>query len=200
MPRLRPARALVPLTLAATTVMTAPAALAHDSLVSTNPVAGSTLEAAPQTLQLRFAEPALNLGNQIMITAPDGTTAARTPTVADTVVSAPLTATKPGLYRVQWRVTSADGHPVSGTFQFTVGGSGNSSAATTSSTSATTTDGAAAPSTSSSPTTVTGPSTPTTNEPGDNKPKLVIGGFAALAALVAAGWFVARRRMRDDAR
>lgn len=49
-----------------------------------------------------------------------------------------------------------------------------------------------------SPSTVKGPTTPTVDEPGDNEPALVLGGFG-LGALALVGTFVvARRRVVDD--
>ena len=49
-----------------------------------------------------------------------------------------------------------------------------------------------------SPSTVKGPTTPTVDEPVDNEPALVLGGFG-LGALALVGTFVvARRRVVDD--
>lgn len=49
-----------------------------------------------------------------------------------------------------------------------------------------------------SPTSVTGPSTPTTNEPGDNEPVLVIGGAVVGTLALVGAFLVARTRVRDD--
>lgn len=184
--------------LAVAGVSGASSAAAHDTLVGSTPAAGAVLETAPSQVHLRFAETALALGSEIEVDGPGGSTVKVKPTVANTVVSAPLAANTPGSYRVLWRVTSADGHPVSGTFRFTV--TKGNPATHTSTSSTPNAAGIGASTVTSSPATVAGPSSPTINEPGDNEPALVIGGFAALAALVAAGWFVARRRVHDDPR
>lgn len=54
-----------------------------------------------------------------------------------------------------------------------------------------------APAVTTTPT-VAGPTTPTTNEPGDNHPALVIGGGLISLGLIAGGWSVARTRIKDD--
>ena len=56
------------------------------------------------------------------------------------------------------------------------------------------------PSSPASSSTVKGPSTPTTDEPGDNMPLFVIGGTVAAAAAVAGTFLVMRKRTKDDPR
>lgn len=96
-------------------------AAAHDELVSVAPADGSTVEAAPASVDLVFAEPAIALGTEVQVLGPDGTNlSAGAPALLDATVSQPLAAVRPaGVYTVQWRVTSADGHPISGEFTFT---------------------------------------------------------------------------------
>lgn len=99
---------------------TAPAA-AHDELVGTTPADGATVDTAPDQVVLTFAEPAVALGTQVLVTGPDGSKLSQgdAQLVGSTVVQA-LAADRPaGGYRVDWRVTSDDGHPVTGTFTFT---------------------------------------------------------------------------------
>ncbi|QTE30199.1 copper resistance CopC family protein [Pengzhenrongella sicca] len=99
-------------------------ASAHDALVSATPADGSTVEAAPATVDLVFAEPAVALGTEIVVLGPDGATVSTGAVVlTDATVSQALVADRPaGTYTVQYRVTSADGHPVSGQLTFVATG------------------------------------------------------------------------------
>ncbi len=96
-------------------------AAAHDDLIGTDPADGATVGTAPDRVTLTFTQPALELGTQVLVTGPDGSTVSDGPVLLDgTTVAQRLLAMRPaGAYRVDWRVTSEDGHPVSGTFTFT---------------------------------------------------------------------------------
>ena len=106
---------------AALVLVPATAAQAHNVLVSTDPRDGTTVATAPERVVMTFDQPALALGTALVVTAPDGTNVADGPAVlVDTTVQQPIAGTLPsGTYTVVWRVTSADGHPVSGSFRFT---------------------------------------------------------------------------------
>ena len=106
--------------IAAVGLSAAPAA-AHDELVGTTPADGSTVDTAPDRIVLTFAEPAVALGTEMAVTGPDGTNLATgdVQLVGSTVVQALADLRPAGAYRVDWRVTSDDGHPVTGTFAFT---------------------------------------------------------------------------------
>lgn len=95
-------------------------AAAHDELVSTDPADGATVAAAPDQVTLTFTDKAIALGTEVKVTAPDGSVVSTgDPQLGPTTVAQPLGAARPaGTYTVVWRVTSADGHPVSGTFRF----------------------------------------------------------------------------------
>ena len=96
------------------------AASAHDTLVGTSPAASSTVSTVPGTVTLTFDQPALAVGTQLVVTGPRGpvqTGAARA--VDNTVTQSVQQGAPAGLYTVLWRVTSVDGHPVSGRFTFT---------------------------------------------------------------------------------
>jgi methionine-rich copper-binding protein CopC len=97
------------------------AAQAHSTLVSTDPADGSTVGIVPAQVTLTFSEPVEPLGTQVVVLAPDGRTVSSGDAVlAGTSVSEALVSGLPaGAYRVEWRITSSDGHPVSGTFGFT---------------------------------------------------------------------------------
>lgn len=176
-------------------VVAAPSAQAHDSLVGSNPAADSVVQTAPEQLVLSFSGPVLPDGSRVAVKNPAGGSNAATPKVSGAIVTVPFRASGPGVYAVTWRVTSADGHPVSGSYRFTLAGT-TSAAATTSAPSlapATPSLGGA-----SSQSTVKGPTTPTTSEPGDNQPVLIIAGSLVALAAIAGGYVVARRRMTGD--
>lgn len=104
------------------TVVAAPAATAHDQLVSTSPADGEVLTTAPTTLTLQFSDDVLDLSQAVVLTLPDGTTR---DDLAVTVAGPTVTVTLPGdlvsgAYAVAWRVVSSDGHPIEGTFAYTV--------------------------------------------------------------------------------
>jgi methionine-rich copper-binding protein CopC len=94
-------------------------ATAHDVLRSTNPADGATVEQLPDAVVLTFEEPALSVGSTVTVTGPDGPVGRGGPQLVDTEVRQPLAGGPAGTYTVLWRVTSADGHPISGTFRFT---------------------------------------------------------------------------------
>ena len=114
-------RVLVALAAAVVVVLGAGPAAAHDEIVGTAPANGATVDVAPDRVVLTFAEPAIALGTQVVVTGPDGAVASQGDVMLEgTTVAQPLVASRPaGTYHVDWRVTSADGHPVTGTFMFT---------------------------------------------------------------------------------
>ena len=106
----------------------------------------------------------------------------------DNEVRQSLAAGPAGAYTVVWRVTSADGHPVSGTFGFTA----DQASASTTATSAPT---ATATTTTAAPATATGAAGPAVAAAGGFPllPVAVTVVVVALGALVV-GWAVRRRR------
>ena len=106
-----------------TALATAPAALAHDELVSSTPAAGERLEVAPAELELTFSSALMDLGNQIQVLDAGGRNWAESAPVLnrETLVQ-PLPVDMPdGEYSVRWRAVSSDGHPITGSFEFLVG-------------------------------------------------------------------------------
>lgn len=98
----------------------ATAASAHNVLESTSPTDGSSVATAPHVVKLTFDKPSESIGTTIQVKGPDGAVSVAKPTLVNTSVSAKVGGKLPaGKYTVNWRVTSADGHPVSGTFSFT---------------------------------------------------------------------------------
>lgn len=107
------------------------AAYAHDVLRSTDPADGSTVEVVPDQVVLTFDQPALAPGTAVVVRAEDGRdVAVGAPVLVDTTVRQQVGGTLPaGHYTVLWRVTSADGHPIDGTFTFTARSARTSTAA-----------------------------------------------------------------------
>lgn len=105
---------------AAVSITGAAPAAAHDSLVGADPADGSTQATVPATVTLRFEEPPATLGIAVAVLGPTGEVAFGTPSLVGSSVSVALRPGSPaGSYRVSWRVTSDDGHPVQGTTRFT---------------------------------------------------------------------------------
>jgi len=112
------------------TVLSASAALAilpsakHATLVSSEPAANSHLASPPTRVRLVYSEPIEGKLAKVTIVpataAPMVLRAGADPRDVHAVI-APVDALGPGSYKVEWRVVSADGHPVDGTFSFTVG-------------------------------------------------------------------------------
>ncbi|WP_192498617.1 copper resistance CopC family protein [Ornithinimicrobium pratense] len=111
------------ISLLASLVLLAPggAAMAHDELLSSDPEDGATVQKAPEELVLTFSGQIAQVGAQLQITDDAGTDVADgDPVVQGTDLTQPLTDIGSGDYEVVWRVTSSDGHPISGAFGFTV--------------------------------------------------------------------------------
>lgn len=99
----------------------APRAAAHNTLLGTDPADGSTVDTPPSHVTLTFDQPAQALGTEVVVLGPDGAVASTgsAELVDDTVAQALAGGLAAGTYTVQWRVTSADGHPLSGELTFT---------------------------------------------------------------------------------
>lgn len=97
-------------------------ASAHDVLVGTAPAQDAVVDTAPASVTLEFSNVPQALGTEVAVTGPDGTAASDGPLdLAGSTVTQPLADGLPaGRYTVDWRATSADGHPLSGTFAFAV--------------------------------------------------------------------------------
>jgi copper transport protein len=95
----------------------------HARLLRSTPASDARLTAAPQAVLLVFSEPVVAELSQITVTKPDGTVLDLRP-VADPqgahTLTAPLSALSSGIHRVAWRIVSADGHPVAGSFSFSL--------------------------------------------------------------------------------
>ncbi|MEV6690449.1 copper resistance protein CopC [Micromonospora sp. NPDC051196] len=98
-------------------------AAAHAVLSSSSPAASSVVPNAPTEVVLTFSEPVRKVPDKIRVIAPDGSRVDRgEPTFADSVVNIPVDISAGnGTYLVTYRVISADSHPVSGAFTYSVG-------------------------------------------------------------------------------
>ena len=105
-------------------VLLAPVAAAHSVLISVDPEDGSQLDAAPEQIVLTFNEEVNQNFASVAVTAGDDRTNRVTgePMVDGETVTARVDDLAPGAYTVGYRVTSADGHVVSGSSVFTVAG------------------------------------------------------------------------------
>lgn len=103
-------------------VILAVPASAHDTLTGSDPDDGAVLSEPPTQLRLTYSGDISDLGVQFMVTGPEGRDVVQgTPTVEGTVVTQELAEElTDGDYEVAWRVTSSDGHPISGTYVFTL--------------------------------------------------------------------------------
>ncbi|TDC71479.1 copper resistance protein CopC [Actinomadura sp. GC306] len=103
-------------------------ASAHDTLTGSSPKKDATVE-APSEIELTFSA-AVRLPRVVVTDASEKPYQAADPEAVDNKVTVPLNGPMPnGEYTVAWRVVSSDGHPIQGTYKFTVEGSPAESAA-----------------------------------------------------------------------
>jgi methionine-rich copper-binding protein CopC len=113
--------ALLITALLTTVLVMPPAAWAHSQLRATMPAASATVTAPIGEVTLTFNEPVHQRFSIVVVEGPGGLSYNDGPVrVVDTTVHQPVYPLKLGSYTVQWRVVSADSHPVEGRFGFTV--------------------------------------------------------------------------------
>ena len=105
--------------------------LLHASLLRSSPAANSHLAKPPETIRLVFSERIVPELSQITLGQPDGRSI-QLPVVLDprdahTLVGTVVGSLPSGRYEISWHVVSADGHPVGGTFTFSIETGGDSS-------------------------------------------------------------------------
>jgi methionine-rich copper-binding protein CopC len=109
--------------LAAAACLIGPAAFAHAFLDRASPPVGSEVTGSPPALNLTYTEPIEPLFSTIQVTDASG---ARVddgkPATRDDgrILSVKLKPLPPGVYSVEWHVTSVDTHKTEGHFTFTV--------------------------------------------------------------------------------
>lgn len=103
-------------------------AQAHSRLESSTPSNGASVATSPASVTLVFNEPIQEAFAVLNVVGPDGNYWQQgDPTVSGKQISVPLRTLGPtGAYEINYRITSADGHPVDGkrTFTLTVAGTG----------------------------------------------------------------------------
>lgn len=103
-------------------------AAAHSGVISSSPASGAELDRSPGEVSVTFNEELRAEYATLLVIGPDGHFWQQgDPVVSGRTVSVPVNALGPvGEYKVNFRVTSADGHPVQGqrTFTLTVAGDG----------------------------------------------------------------------------
>jgi methionine-rich copper-binding protein CopC len=99
-----------------------PMASAHSALVGSDPANGASVSAGPPTVTLTFNEPLQESFPALTVVGPDRNYwQDGEPTVTGRTVSTQLRELGPaGEYLINYRVTSADGHPVEGQLSFTL--------------------------------------------------------------------------------
>ena len=104
------------------TLGSASPAAAHNSQIGSTPAAGAVLEAAPDLVSVRFDAALMDVGEALVVRAPDGTIVSTgIPEIKrDTIRTAVRTDVPAGEYTVAYRIVSKDGHPVTATFTYTV--------------------------------------------------------------------------------
>jgi methionine-rich copper-binding protein CopC len=97
------------------------AAYAHDALVTSDPAAGATVTSLAQVTLTFNADPIDGDGADVVqVVGPDGRYyETDCPSLAGPVVTAPVALGPAGEYRVEWKIVSSDGHPVSDVYTFT---------------------------------------------------------------------------------
>lgn len=117
-------RLLVPIVLAGLAVFGfATPALAHNVLVGSNPASGSSVASGPSEVQLDFDAPVQFGANYLTVIGPDGNHWEKTDNATvkgDSVATAVAPLGAAGVYKIGYRIISADGHPVSGEVSFTL--------------------------------------------------------------------------------
>jgi copper resistance protein C len=162
-------------------VIGASPASAHNVLKSSSPADGKKVARTPTSVMLTFDEPAIAIGTKLVITGPEGPVQIGKPSLVDNTVTQDLQPGSPaGAYTVDWRVTSADGHPISGSFTFTAEAAASGPSAASS----------LAPQPSTAATSATTPTAPTAR--GSSGLWLV----AAAILVVASGLIAIGRRRR----
>ncbi|MFI2650723.1 MULTISPECIES: copper resistance CopC family protein [Micromonospora] len=188
---------LVAAVLAALAVLLAPAtpAAAHNSLQAASPAQDARISKSPAQITLKFLQK-LDPAFTTIVLSDAGQRKVPTSEPAVTGTTGTVTISEPlanGSYTVAYRVVSSDGHPVQGSYSFTVADPTADAAGSTAS---------AAPDMAASAAANTGADSPASPSPAaslrradSSGPILLVAGGIALVAIVA-GVVVLRRRRR----
>lgn len=100
------------------------AAAAHTALTGAQPADGAVLDRAPAEITLSFTEPVAPTALRLVGESGAARTLDRWRVEGNRLVVPLPGDLGPGAHALSWRVTSADGHPVSGTVGFAIGAAG----------------------------------------------------------------------------
>jgi len=101
------------------------AASAHDQLLSSSPAEEAVVPDAPTEITMVFSDGVLDIGGVVVVADAEGTDWADGALILDgnTVTQKLKPGAPDGAYQVRWRVVSADGHPISDVYDYSVGDS-----------------------------------------------------------------------------
>ena len=161
-------------------------ASAHAELVGTDPVDGSVLESAPESITLSFNSKLLNSMAELAVTnSSGGMIPGIVAETMQTTASALWPADLPGdTYTVAFRIVSEDGHPITGSFSFSYPDSAS--------------DPQVSPIETPAVETPAVEPTPPASASADSESGAILGwvlGFLALA-LIVVGYFIWRKRSK----
>lgn len=114
--------------------VSAPAAMAHNSEIDSEPSADAVVKFPPSQVRVDFDGPLMDIGEALVVRAPDGSVVSAPAASVDgrSISTALRTDVPAGVYSVAYRVVSEDGHTVTSTFTYTVA-SGTAAASETAS-------------------------------------------------------------------
>lgn len=177
-------------------------AQAHDALQSTAPARDSTVTIAPETVSLTLSETPTGGGemNFSVITVTDSTGKTLSDgkvSVDGATISAAVVKGSNGPYKVLWRTVSSDGHPIEGSYTFTVQDPAQETSAAVPATAAAATAAptAAVSSAAAAPAQAVDPAP----RPDDSNGPIVALIAAAVLAIVGAAVFLSERARRRKA-
>lgn len=158
-----------------------PSAVAHDALVSANPMDGEVLSTAPDRIELTFSTHPRETFNTVALSRDGEVLLTGTPDINGNILSVDIPADvdmADGEYTVAFRITSSDGHVTEGKYSFTMAADGT------------------APGAGQSPEASAGNPTEDDGLPGWAEPVLGIAGVIVLAGVLV--MLIARRRAADN--
>jgi copper resistance protein C len=106
-------------------LLATPIANAHTTLVSSSPKSNAMLTKSPTSISITFDDPLIKISgknvSKISLSSTLGAINLGPTAINKGTISAPIIKSlSAGKYTVKYRVVSADGHPVSGSFNFWV--------------------------------------------------------------------------------
>jgi methionine-rich copper-binding protein CopC len=120
---MKASKTLILIGLLTISLFTLPAS-AHTVIVGASPAENATLKVLPSAITITFAEELINIGdsNSISVLDQSGTELSLAkPLVSGAVLTSELSpAEELGLFKVSYRAVAADGHVITGNYEFTV--------------------------------------------------------------------------------